>query len=70
MAWGMFTLCEHALLASLDGSSWAHLLILSPGPTLFGSLLFTVSLQYLSAPIASILHTLEPVMTALMPSFS
>jgi drug/metabolite transporter (DMT)-like permease len=54
------------LLVSLDGSGWALLLVLSPGPTPFGYLLFTVSLQYLSAAIASIFHTLEPVMTALL----
>ena len=66
MAWGILTQGEHALLVSLDGSGWGLLLILSLGPTLFGYLLFTISLQYLSAPIASIFHTLEPVMTALL----
>ncbi|HYX48842.1 MAG TPA: DMT family transporter, partial [Ktedonobacteraceae bacterium] len=66
IAWGIITQGEHALLVSLDGSGWALLLILSLGPTLFGYLLFTVSLQYLSAAIASIFHTLEPVMTALL----
>jgi drug/metabolite transporter (DMT)-like permease len=66
MAWGILTQGEHALLVSLDGSGWGLLLILSLGPTLFGYLLFTISLQHLSAPIASIFHTLEPVMTALL----
>ncbi|MGZ6364532.1 MAG: DMT family transporter [Ktedonobacteraceae bacterium] len=66
MVWGILTQGEHALLVSLDGSGWGLLLILSLGPTLFGYLLFTISLQYLSAPIASIFHTLEPVMTALL----
>lgn len=69
MAWGFVTQGDHALLISLDGSGWALLLILSLGPTLFGYLLFTVSLQYLSAAIASIFHTLEPVMTALLALF-
>jgi drug/metabolite transporter, DME family len=66
MAWGIITQGEHALLVSLDGSGWGLLLVLSLGPTLFGYLLFTISLQHLSAPIASIFHTLEPVMTALL----
>ena len=66
MVWGILTQGEHALLVSLDGSGWGLLLILSLGPTLFGYLLFTISLQHLSAPIASIFHTLEPVMTALL----
>jgi len=66
IAWGLISQGTHGLLISLDGSGWALLLILSLGPTLFGYLLFTMSLQYLSAPIASIFHTLEPVMTALL----
>jgi drug/metabolite transporter (DMT)-like permease len=66
IAWGIITQGDHALLVSLDGSGWGLLLILSLGPTLFGYLLFTVSLQYLSAAIASIFHSLEPVMTALL----
>ena len=66
MAWGIITQGEHALLISLDDSGWGLLLVLSLGPTLFGYLLFTISLQHLSAPIASIFHTLEPVMTALL----
>ena len=69
MAWGFITQGSHALLISLDGSGWALLLILSLGPTLFGYLLFTISLQHLSAAIASIFHTLEPVMTALLALF-
>jgi drug/metabolite transporter (DMT)-like permease len=67
--WGFVTQGEHVLLVSLDGSGWGLLLILSLGPTLFGYLLFTVSLQYLSAAIASIFHTLEPVSTALLALF-
>ncbi len=66
VAWGVITQGAHALIISLDGVGWALLLILSLGPTLFGYLLFTVSLQYLSAAVASIFHTLEPVMTALL----
>jgi len=64
--WGLITQGDHGLVITLDTSGWALLLILSLGPTLFGYLLFTISLQYLSAAIASIFHTLEPVMTALL----
>jgi DME family drug/metabolite transporter len=64
--WGFITQGLHSLTITLDASGWALLVILSLGPTLFGYLLFTVSLRYLSAPIASLFHTLEPVMTALL----
>jgi drug/metabolite transporter (DMT)-like permease len=64
--WGFITQGMHSLVITLDASGWALLVILSLGPTLFGYLLFTVSLRYLSAPIASLFHTLEPVMTALL----
>jgi drug/metabolite transporter (DMT)-like permease len=67
--WGLITQGTHSLIISLDASGWALLVILSLGPTLFGYLLFTVSLRYLSAPIASIFHTLEPIMTALLAFF-
>jgi drug/metabolite transporter, DME family len=67
--WGLITQGTHSLIISLDASGWALLVILSLGPTLFGYLLFTVSLRYLSAPIASIFHTLEPVLTALLAFF-
>ncbi len=67
--WGFITQGIHSLVISLDATGWALLVILSLGPTLFGYLLFTVSLRYLSAPIASIFHTLEPVMTALLAFF-
>ncbi len=66
LVWGFITQGTHGLMISLDGVGWALLVILSLGPTLFGYLLFTVSLQYLSASVASIFHTLEPVMTALL----
>jgi drug/metabolite transporter, DME family len=66
VVWGFITQGTHGLIISLDGVGWTLLLILSLGPTLFGYLLFTVSLQYLSASVASIFHTLEPVMTALL----
>src|SRR5947207_13544241 len=49
-----------SLMITLDVGGWALLVILSLGPTLFGYLLFTVSLRYLSAPIASLFHTLDP----------
>ncbi len=64
--WGLITQGVHSLSISLNVTGWALLLILSLGPTLFGYLLFTMSLRYLSAPIASIFHTLEPVMTAIL----
>lgn len=64
--WGFITQGTHSLVISLDATGWVLLVILSLGPTLFGYLLFTVSLRYLSAPIASLFHTLEPVMTALL----
>src|SRR5690348_16653164 len=67
--WGLITQGIHSLTITLDASGWALLVILSLGPTLFGYLLFTVSLRYLSAPIASLFHTLEPVMTALLAFF-
>jgi DME family drug/metabolite transporter len=67
--WGFITQGMHSLMITLDASGWALLVILSLGPTLFGYLLFTVSLRYLSAPIASLFHTLEPVMTALLAFF-
>jgi drug/metabolite transporter (DMT)-like permease len=63
---GLITQGIQSLFISLNAIGWALLVILSLGPTLFGYLLFTVSLRYLSAPIASIFHTLEPVMTALL----
>ena len=50
IAWGIITQGEHALLVSLDGSGWGLLLVLSLGPTLFGYLLFTISLRRLSPP--------------------
>ncbi len=45
IVWGNISQGEQALLVPLDGSGWGLLLILSLGPTLFGYLLFTVSLQ-------------------------
>lgn len=69
VVWGLITQGVHSLSISLDVTGWALLLILSLGPTLFGYLLFTMSLRYLSAPIASIFHTLEPVMTAILAFF-
>ena len=67
--WGFITQGMHSLAITLDAGGWALLVILALGPTLFGYLLFTVSLRYLAAPIASIFHTLEPVMTALLAFF-
>src|SRR5437764_9583751 len=67
--WGFITQGMRSLAITLDAGGWALLVILSLGPTLFGYLLFTVSSRYLSAPIASIFHTLEPVMTALLAFF-
>ena len=67
--WGFIRQGMGSLVITLDASGWALLIIFSLGPTLFGYLLFTVSLRYLSAPIASLFHTLEPVMTALLAFF-
>lgn len=64
--WGLITQGIHSLVLSLDAPGWILLVVLALGPTLFGYLLFTVSLRYLSAPIASLFHTLEPVLTALL----
>ncbi len=66
LVWGLFTEGVGLLLLPLDWSAWALLLALSLGPTLFGYILFNVSLRYLSASIASIFHTLEPAITALL----
>lgn len=65
LVWGLFTEGVSILLLPFDWSAWMLLLSLSLGPTLFGYLLFNVSLRYLSAATASIFHTLEPAMTAL-----
>lgn len=66
LIWGLFTEGTRLLLVSLDWPAWALLLSLSLGPTLFGYMLFNISLRYLSAAIASIFHTLEPAITALL----
>ena len=66
LVWSLLTERVGLLLLPFDWSAWALLLALSLGPTLFGYILFNISLRYLSAAIASIFHTLEPVITALL----
>jgi drug/metabolite transporter (DMT)-like permease len=53
--------------SSLAG--WGILVILSVGPTIGGFGLYTVSLTYLPASVASIIATLEPVMTTILAFF-
>jgi len=52
----------------LDGewAGWLVLIFLAVGPTLGGYGLYTVSLTYLQASVASLIATLEPVLTALL----
>ena len=52
----------------LDGEwlGWLVLILLAAGPTLGGYGLYTVSLTYLQASVASLIATLEPVLTALL----
>ena len=53
--------------SSLAG--WAILVFLAVGPTIGGFGLYTVSLSYLPASVASIIATLEPVMTTTLAFF-
>jgi len=53
--------------SSLAG--WAILAFLAVGPTIGGFGLYTVSLTYLPASVASIIATLEPVMTTTLAFF-
>jgi DME family drug/metabolite transporter len=48
---------------------WLTLFVLGAGPTLVGFALYTVSLRYLPVSVASLIATLEPVITALMAFF-
>jgi DME family drug/metabolite transporter len=48
---------------------WLTLLILAAGPTLVGYALYTASLRYLPVSVASLIATLEPVITAVMAFF-
>jgi drug/metabolite transporter (DMT)-like permease len=45
---------------------WAILIILAVGPSLAGFSLYTLSLRYLQASVASLIATLEPALTAVM----
>ncbi len=49
-----------------DAGGWIILFILGAVPTLGGYGLYTLSLTYLPASVASLIATLEPVLTALM----
>jgi DME family drug/metabolite transporter len=48
---------------------WLTLFVLGAGPTLAGFALYTVSLRYLPVSVASLIATLEPVITAIMAFF-
>jgi drug/metabolite transporter (DMT)-like permease len=48
---------------------WLILAILAIGPTLVGYGLYTVSLRYLSASVATIIASLEPALTAVLAVF-
>jgi len=48
---------------------WLTLFVLAPGPTLGGYALYTASLRYLPVSVASLIATLEPVITAIMAFF-
>lgn len=50
--------------AAWDG--WAILAVLAIGPSLIGFGLYTMSLRYLPASVASLIASLEPVLTAVM----
>jgi drug/metabolite transporter (DMT)-like permease len=54
------------------GTAWDGWLILATlaiGPTLIGYGLYTVSLRYLSASVATVIASLEPVLTAILAIF-
>lgn len=57
-----------ATLFSLGGQwdGWLILIVLALGPSLLGFGLYTLSLRYLEASTASLIATLEPVITALV----
>ncbi len=48
---------------------WLTLFVLGAGPTLVGYALYTASLRYLPVSVASLIATLEPVITAIMAFF-
>jgi DME family drug/metabolite transporter len=48
---------------------WLTLFVLGAGPTLGGFALYTASLRYLPVSVASLIATLEPVITAIMAFF-
>ncbi len=48
---------------------WLTLFILAAGPTLVGYALYTASLRHLPVSVASLIATLEPVITAIMAFF-
>jgi len=50
-------------------SGWGILVILAIGPSLAGFGLYTLSLRYLQASVASLIAALEPVLTAIMAIF-
>ena len=48
---------------------WLTLFVLGAGPTLSGYALYTASMRYLPVSVASLIATLEPVITAIMAFF-
>lgn len=56
---------EAALSLGAAWEGWLLLVILALGPSLMGFGLYTLSLRYLPASVASLIATLEPVITAL-----
>jgi drug/metabolite transporter (DMT)-like permease len=57
---------ETLLSLGTDPLGWTILIVLAAGPTLGGYGLYTLSLTYLPASVASLIASLEPALTALM----
>lgn len=55
---------QASLLPQIPASGWALLVFLSLVPTIFGYGLYTLSMNYLPASIASLIAALEPAFTA------
>jgi drug/metabolite transporter (DMT)-like permease len=57
------------LFTMREGSGWLILVILAIGPSLAGFGLYTLSMRYLQASMASLIGSLEPALTAIMAIF-
>ena len=66
LGWGLVREGPPLLLPHLDARGWLLLLGLATGPTLGSYALFTYSLRYLSATLASMVATLEPTFTGIL----